>query len=282
MISKRDIAATIITYNPDIEELSVNIDAIVYQVNAVIIVDNGSVNIHEIMKFNSIYTNVTILPMYKNTGIAAALNHAFERAKEMKYKWLLTLDDDTLCSVDFILELSKYAQENIGVVCPRVNYSLGRINNIYIDKIEDVDACMTSGSLTNISAWEIIGKYDEWMFIDYVDNDFCKRLKLARYKIIRVNTVSMKHDLGYIKYLKIFNQKYGVICHAPLRHYYHTRNVIYYIMKYRGTINIPKEIIKLFYVELPSIITGDERKKSFRFFMKGIVDGINRSAGSSK
>ena len=41
--------------------------------------------------------------------------------------------------------------------------------------------------MPRIDAWEQIGKFDEWLFIDLVDNEFCKRLIVSGYTILRLN-----------------------------------------------------------------------------------------------
>ena len=53
-------AAGIVTYNPDIQRLKANIDAITNQVYIVYCFDNGSDNINEIRRLLDAYDNVQL------------------------------------------------------------------------------------------------------------------------------------------------------------------------------------------------------------------------------
>ena len=64
--------AGIVTYNPDIDILNINIKSIRGQLETVIIVDNGSKNFEEIERLAGEH-NIQIISNQKNFGIAAAL-----------------------------------------------------------------------------------------------------------------------------------------------------------------------------------------------------------------
>ena len=72
-MKKIRICAGIVTYNPDIELLIKNINAISDQVNKVIIVDNGSINWNN-WSNRILSKNVEIIRNRNNDGIAKALN----------------------------------------------------------------------------------------------------------------------------------------------------------------------------------------------------------------
>jgi GT2 family glycosyltransferase len=63
---------------------------------------------------------------------------------------------------------------------------------------EYVDFCITSASCTNLNAWKNVGGFDEWLFIDLVDNDFCKRIIVSGYKILRINSLVLDQEFGKI------------------------------------------------------------------------------------
>lgn len=54
---------------------------------------------------------------------------------------------------------------------------------------EFIDFCITSASCTNLAVWKEVGGFDERLFIDLVDNEFCKRLIVSGYKILRLNNL---------------------------------------------------------------------------------------------
>ena len=99
-------AAGIVLYNPDINRMKENINAIINQVDYVILVDNGSKNKSDIEAAieHSFYNSDKLIINFsqKNNGIAWALNQIFKIAEEQSVKWVLTLDQDSVCPSDII------------------------------------------------------------------------------------------------------------------------------------------------------------------------------------
>ena len=162
--------------------------------------------------------------------------------------------------------------KTIGILCPAVHYEGFNIMSSRND-VEKVSACMTSGSLTNLYAWREIGGFDESYFIDFVDNDFCMRLRLGGYGIIRVNSCVMRHQLGElanIKFLNLFSIK--VIRHSPWRFYYMTRNNLRFINDYRDKLNSVKEYLKLFKILWTGLLFTSDRRNTFMYIKRGFYD----------
>ena len=77
------ILAGITIYNPNIDRLKENIEAIFLQVEEVVCVDNGSDNYEHIKQLLLLdYPEVVVIQNKKNLGVAKALNQMFEYAKE--------------------------------------------------------------------------------------------------------------------------------------------------------------------------------------------------------
>lgn len=76
----RDVIGGIVTFNPDIDRLRENIDAIKEQVDEIVVVDNDSNNIHEIMQLSNEY-DFELVKLSSNYGIAYALNIILKNAK---------------------------------------------------------------------------------------------------------------------------------------------------------------------------------------------------------
>ena len=55
---------------------------------------------------------------------------------------------------------------------------------------------IASGSLVKAEVFGVTGFFDEAMFIDYVDTDFCLRLQKNGFKILSVASVLLEHELG--------------------------------------------------------------------------------------
>jgi len=278
------VCAGIVTFNSDIKRLRQNIGAIYKQVEAIIIVDNGSKNIYEIQQLIRGKDKIFLVKNILNEGIAKALNQVFIFAESRDFNWVITLDQDSVCENNMIEAFVKYIfYPNIGVICPRIDYfNHIQKKDIKGNEIDYVQACMTSGSLTSLLAWKKVSGFDEWMFIDYVDNDFGMRLKLHGYKIIRVNETILHHMLGRSEIKKIGIFKTLVFNHTPFRNYYYVRNSIYFIKKYRKHINVLKYIAILTIWELKKLVLEKNRIQTAKSLIAGLKDGITAKCELAK
>lgn len=270
------ICAGIVLFNPEIERLKKNLDAIISQVENIYIVDNGSQNIDDVKNLIASYRNVLLYRNITNLGIAKALNQMCSFAYENNYQWILTLDQDSVCPFNMINVMKRYIyDEQIGIVCPAINYEGRAIlgNKEIINEVEFVSACMTSASLTNIAIWKKVGGFCEEYFIDYVDNEFCMKLSIGKYKILRVNECVLNHQLGKScqgRFLGIF--KYNYSQHTPIRMYYMIRNNLFFIKTYAKNLNIIKEYIKVMYILLKNLWISDQKIKTIKYIFLGIKD----------
>lgn len=283
MISdSNNICAGIVLYNPDVDRLLKAINSVVYQVRKIIIVDNASANIKEIKKQIENIDNIHLICNQTNKGIATALNQICSFAKRAGCLWCLTLDQDTICNSDMVKKLLIYQDTSrIGIICPLVNYEGLNIKAKNIkDDTTDIKGCMTSGSLTNLGAWNNVGGFREEYFIDFVDNEFCIKIRLAGYRIVRVNSCYMHHQLGYNKTISFLGVNICKISsHSPLRLYYMTRNNLLYIFEYKKNLNLPIEYVKLLKTDIEGILSSNQKFLTFHYILKGIRDAIRGISG---
>lgn len=226
------IIAGIVLYNPDLTRLSENIDSIINQVQAVVMFDNGSNNIEDIIKLVKKYPKLVLLKSDTNVGIAAALNRIFEFSiNEYSPSYILTLDQDSISPPNIISSYKKYLNKNVGILTPKIK----DINAGDLDKpngnVEEIEECITSAALTNCEAWKSVNGFDESMFIDNVDFDFCNRIRKKGYRILRINAVTLTHEIGHIKVYRTPFGKIFVKNHSSFRKYYIARNTIYMARK---------------------------------------------------
>ena len=69
-----------------------------------------------------------------------------------------------------------------------------------------------------------VGYFDESLFIDMADTDFCMRLYENNIKMIKVKSVVLYHSLGEARRLKNGFLSFNITNHSPLRGYYMIRN----------------------------------------------------------
>ena len=228
-----DILAGIVTFNPNLELLQKNLASVLSQVDYLLIVDNHSDNYEEINNLRS--DKVYVIDNESNRGIACALNQEFRFAKEKGFKWVLTLDQDTIIPDNMLSEYKKYCDyEAVGMLTCRIQDRNLELNNIqYVNEYDYISDCITSGSLLQVDVWEIVNGFCEDMFIDSVDHDMCFNLLEHGYKILRVNNVALSHAVGESIYVISFGKRYQLYNETPLRNYYQFRNCIYLLKRHK-------------------------------------------------
>ena len=231
---KADIYAGIVSYNPDLKRLGDNIASISKQTR-VVVFDNGSDNFNDIKKMVEKYESVILLNSKNNLGIAAALNRLMQWGYDRNYKWMLSLDQDSVCDKNYVVRMMPYLdiESKLGIIAPViVDRNVGVVGHNPVESYMHVNTCITSGAISRISAWKEIGKYDESMFIDSVDFEFCYRMRKYGYGVIQVRDVKLLHELGESKKKRFFLWKIDVTGHSSFRKYYIARNNVYYPLKH--------------------------------------------------
>lgn len=268
----RRMLSGIVTYNPDINRLIENINAIAPQVTTVLIVDNGSNNYKEIDSLLNNHVNVSIIYLHENKGIAYALNRILSYAESHNYEWFLTLDQDSVVPDNLIEEYSKATSiDKVALITCNI------VDRNFEDKVPSVaydyvSTCITSACLTNTRIARYVGGFDDTLFIDSVDHDLCIRIIRSGYKIYRMNNVNLLHELGHSHKISFWGFNYVVYNHSKFRYYYIFRNRIILGRKY-GTM---KSSIKYILLRFFSILFFEkESYAKIKSAIRGTVDGLN-------
>ena len=226
-----NIAAAIITFQPVLHRLAENLRSIAPQVSAILLIDNGSSSFLELRSYCNTFSHLTLIANPKNLGIAAALNQAALWARDAGFDWLLTLDQDSVCPDDIIVNYRRYLDyPHLGLLCCRlVDRNVGELLQYPLCGVtQEVKTCITSASLLRITAWEMVGGFCEAMFIDVVDFDFCYRLREAGYVILRNNSILFNHEVGHADKKQYLGKTIYIFHHSPTRNYYLIRNTLYF------------------------------------------------------
>lgn len=275
------ILAGIVLYNPEIERLRINIKKIFPQVDNVILVDNGSQNIDAVRKFWG--NRVEIIENNENKGIAAALNQILEYAINNDYEWFISLDQDSVCEENLVLNYLKYVNEpKLAIItCKIIDRNFEEVYNNENDFYE-IEQCITSASFCNARIIKSVGGFDEQMFIDSVDYEVCMAVRKNGYKVFRANFLGLVHEVGNGRNVKLFRRKKIIYNHSALRNYYISRNRIYLYRKYPDYISITKTILKEFESFILMILYEKDRKTKFKYRIRGIMDGFIKKMGKFK
>ncbi|MCM1171489.1 MAG: glycosyltransferase family 2 protein [Clostridium sp.] len=274
-------AAGIVLYNPDINRIKENINAVINQVDYVILVDNGSKNKSDIEAAisHSLHSSDKLIIRFsqKNNGIAWALNQIFKLAEEQSVTWVLTLDQDSVCPSDMMERYIKYAstdKSKIGILCPTIVDKNAGVIEGDIHKTEAIKRCITSGSFTSLAAWKQLGGFDEKMFIDGVDFDFCDRLRTNGYNIIRIGSICLTHELGKITTHRFLFKTVKVQNHSALRKYYIVRNRFYLSRKEKKPFAIITSFFFVIKFSATIILFEKNRRKKLKAVFRGMCDGL--------
>lgn len=276
------IAAGIVLFEPEINRLKENIDAIIGQCDHIYVFDNGSSNYSQISDLLNLYSpeKLDTINSSNNKGIAYALNVLCDRAFIDGYDWLLTLDQDSVCPRNMILEYKMHLNTDTtdaALLCPLiVDRNVGKLSTPK-GSVELVKKCITSGSLVLLKIWKKIGGFDEVLFIDGVDFDYCKRLLINNMKIYRINNISLYHELGKMKVYGFGGIKIHVKNHSYFRKYYIARNTIYLSRKNGKSFSCVKawgQNIKLLMI---TILFEKEKKIKIKKIIAGSIDGMKMS-----
>ena len=269
------VVAGIVTFNPDIDRLRLNLDAVTAQVNKLIIIDNHSGNVNDIKQAIGDYHNVFLVPNEDNFGIAKALNQIMDHASKSGAQWVLTLDQDSVISSGLVQAyLEKTDIPSLGILTclikdrNAVGYEAKASDRDY----EQVERCITSGSFIRVAAWEDVGGFDEKMFIDYVDYDLCMSLREKGYSIIRINYEGLLHELGHSKDIHFLGKNLVIHNHSSVRKYYIVRNRAYYIKKHAGILNVWAERRHLLGFIVLTVFKEPNKASNIKAMLKGLID----------
>lgn len=197
-----------------------------------------------------------------NIGVAAALNLGLKKAVAEHYDWLLTMDQDSTFEHGSLSKLRKIAfgsEKTVGWVAPfhRTQKTKREVRHT----VDEVRFAMTSGSMLRVNT---VGYFEEKLFIDSIDNEYCLRLRKNGYTILRVNDAVLNHQLGTLKKNWL---GFSTIVHPASRRYYITRNMLYVMRKYPefrlfGSKELVKSLVLIILVE-------DDKVDKLRAMIKG-------------
>ncbi len=242
-VRSSSVAAISILYNPD-QEVVQNILSYASAVDKLYLYDNSETSNERLFApLSNVASCKYLFAGGINRGIGAAINEAAEIALKESIDWLFTFDQDSRADAGMVPKMRKYIEsidyrDCVGIVAPRIISPIDtRPDDSYIQEepyIMYVPTVIQSGALHNLSAFKKVGGYDERLFIDYVDFDYCVRCRLAGFVIAKIPGAAIYHqedspfEVQEINGSKRFMGKY-----SPQRYYYQCRNMLYCKERYR-------------------------------------------------
>lgn len=280
------VCAILVTYNPSPSLLD-NVAALCDEVSRIFLIDNGSSDASlQCLKRLQCIPQCSITFNGDNRGIAAALNQGIRLAEQHGFEWAMTFDQDSTVMPGFtnlMMECCRSASNpaRVGIVAPTyIDPSTGAKLPMWCTPAGEVRTAMTSGSLMPLALFAEVGYFDERLYIDYVDIEFCLRIHRAGWSIVQSSKAVLSHALGKLSHHHFLGRVFSTTNHTPERRYYITRNRLYVLRLYRGDLRWALAEIRATVAETAKIaLVEQERWKKFRFLARGVADAITGRMG---
>lgn len=275
------ICSVTILFHPE-ESVKYNVASYLHAVDLAYIIDNSeSAAINNRKLFEGIVgeEKIVFIKNNANLGIGKSLNIAFQMALDARFDWMLTMDQDSHFNGNAFFDLvaTKYNDNNIGIIGASAHQKTP-FNKDFNEHFNSNLFLITSGNLVRINAWQKLGGYNEQLFIDEVDTDFCLRLQKMNYQILSTKENYLQHKLGNNFNAKVPFTKnvWPIGIHAPFRMYYMARNGLFMIKQY--AFSHPKYAlyrIKSFVAKFLFILFFYPNKSSYlKSFFSGVRDFV--------
>jgi rhamnosyltransferase len=285
------VSAVVVTFFPD-AGFPERLAKIAAQVSRVIVVDNGTAgeSLEHLERALRDRLDIVCVRNHENLGVAAALNQGIRRAltDEKGCSWIVTFDQDSLPIGDMVETMltvwkSHPHPERLMVGGPRTTF----VDSTSLPDLTgsspwcEVTHVITSGSLIPRRAFELAGYFNEGLFIDYVDIEFCLRLKTLGYEVIGVQTAEILHHMGQLEERLVWGKKVHPTHHPPLRRYYQFRNAMLLHRQYRRSQPSWCRRNRRILMKILVLILLYERRRlqSLHQILRGIVHGLTGRSG---
>lgn len=268
----------IVTFNPSKEDLE-NIHRFTSNFTC-IIVDNSPEPISPIDGAIMLYHgNQKGIAGAQNMGIRYVMNHT-------NISYIIFLDQDTVAEENYPLMIVQQMTElskiyNIAILGPLVwnKKANERYHSVFHHDVIRQKGfiirreIISSGSCVAVKTLKEIGMFDESLFIDFVDFEWCWRACSKGYLCGISDKIQIVHQVG--NYEINFPFGYRVIISSPIRYYYQYRNYLWLCrntwtpLQWKIVTGI-KHFLRVFY--FPILVKNGA--KCWRYMLRGFFDGL--------
>jgi rhamnosyltransferase len=242
------IPGVVVTYSPDADFES-RLGAIAREVSPVLVVDNtADAATSDRLAAVCGRCGCALRLNSTNLGIAAALNRGFGELELLGCAWAVAFDQDSTPEPGLAGSLLDCAQRSFAARQPAV------IGANWLDEgrpghpslhlrphpacrllfqrvsasrdLDDVTCVITSGSLFHLPTWRALGGFDESLYLDLVDTEYCLRARHAGHRIGVAASARLRHNRGSKRPMRFLGCTWWPAFMPPPRLYYLFRNRI--------------------------------------------------------
>jgi len=285
------LSAVVVLYLPEMDKVIANIQSYIAEVDALLVFQNSEgteLRNRLTLKLQAEdLQKLIFLGNGQNVGIAAAMNAGVTWALKHHYTHLLTLDQDSYFEAGYLKsykeQISTNKDSSIGVfgVNPFCHRSAEYFRSSSLLEVPDT---ISSGSVIPLQVFEKCGLFNEELFIDAVDYEFCYRIKKsADYKTVISTSTLMHHEVGYPE-RTIFG--FSTVNYSAFRTYFILRNQIaiwkQYPDMFQGKYKITLIKSHIFLRCIKIILAETDKVRKLRAIFTGIIHGLKGRTGYYK
>ena len=210
--------AVVVTYHPD-DAFEVRLGMIIRECSRVIVVDNSAdPAVGHALALACRRFGCGLRVNASNLGLAAALNRGFDELHRESCQWAVAFDQDSSPGPGMLAALQMCAAGT----CPTSSMAIVGANWTdearpsrpsrhlrahpacrlmfqrvpAIQDLQDVTCVITSGTLFHLPTWRALGGFDESLFLDLVDTEFCLRARKRGHRVAVAARARLQHRRG--------------------------------------------------------------------------------------
>lgn len=289
------IAAIIICFHPDHEKLARLISGVAPVVDEVIVFNNGGLLE---MELPSLSGKLRVVARGgQNLGVASALNIACEVAREGGCRYAVTFDQDSQpgsAMIPALLAELQYWTRNGGKAAaigpqlvdvradtvrtaPFLWISRFSCRKVTTEGTWPVSLLITSGCLLDLDVWNSVARFDDALFIDFVDHNWCWRVAAQGYIVLGTTKVRMVHELS--DGVKTAGRA-TLTMYGPTRRYFQCRNAVYHLFHYPFSVGRARfELRTIAHTVLSAALADTARWPSLWQCLRGLGHGVGGRLG---
>lgn len=286
------VYSIVVCYRPDMQRLLSLCESLRMDGAAIVIVDNTE---QPFLRVEQLPAGCELVTLGRNTGIAHAQNVGVAAATAAGADVTVFFDQDStiepglvralvgrlrLGTPDIVAPLYRDDVSNAELPSVRVS-RLGLAQAVHRGAAADpysVDVVISSGTAATKETFTVAGTFDEDLFIDFVDTEWCLRCRSKQVPIRVVPSAVMQHRIGG---RSIHLGVAAVFVHSPQRCYYQLRNCFHLFRK--G--HIPflfalRETASVFVGRALLLLFVADKSTYIKAYIRGLRDGAKGVTGA--
>lgn len=293
----KGIVAVIVAYHPP-PDFPERVQAVAEEAERVIIVDNAPPQDYAHMERMQ---RVEYIRNAHNLGVGAALNQGIRLALAAQAQWVLLLDHDSVpvpgMAAAMLEALAEYADpERIALIAPDIvecgvdaptSYLVAegfRFRRVPAQQAHDTALMViTSGSLVRADALRELGPMAAHFFIDYIDHEFCLRMRAHGWRILIAPQARLRHRLGEKTAHSMLGARIVASHHGASRRFTIFRNRVWLWKRYGAAFPgfLAHDMLAACFDLLRIVCYETDKAEKLAACLRGVAAGLRREPANS-